>query len=280
MEQGNKIAFSIFTYNEENRIAQAIKNLIPYGNVFILDGGSTDNTKNIAESLGARFVTRPTSKKPFVEQQENLDLIRSLSNAPYIYWGYADNILPNTLLRKMAEIAEQGKYKKIECPMWTYLWGNTAKPAYKSHLSPLFHRDAVSFENNSIHRFGTFLGTQDQVIRLPSRGEYAIRHHSLYNEEKFVSGYMRYANEEASAKYIAGEKFSVIKLLAAMIRYAWIYRRSILCGKEGLITILNQAFGRVMTYTRLYEIEHDVSLSSISKSYSLAREEIINSNHD
>ena len=47
----SNITFALFTYNEEKRISFAIKNLIKYGEVVIMDGGSTDKTKEIAEAM-------------------------------------------------------------------------------------------------------------------------------------------------------------------------------------------------------------------------------------
>jgi len=62
--------------NEEKRVSYAIRNLISYGDVMIMDAGSTDNTKNIAERLGARFFLRPPSDNLQVETQQNFEFIK------------------------------------------------------------------------------------------------------------------------------------------------------------------------------------------------------------
>lgn len=267
--------FILFTYNEEKRIEYAIKNFINYGPVLILDGGSTDKTQAIAESLGAIFLTRPATDIPFVENQPNLDFIRQNISTDYVYWGFVDNIAPLQLVEKLTEIAEEAKYKRVHIPMWTYLWGETSYPAQFSHIPAFFHKDSIDFKDNTIHKFGKFLGSPEQDLTLPAKAELTLRHFSTYNAEKFVYGYMRYANTEAKQKFIKGEKFSVIKLLAAMLRYCWIYRRSLRNPRLGILIILNMAFGRLMTYTRLYEYENDLTIDSIEDSYSKRKEQIL-----
>ena len=216
----NNISFIIFTKNEEKRIAHVIKNFIAYGRVFILDGGSTDKTKEIAESMGASFYTRPESKSANVETLENF--------------------------------------------------------ALKSHVPFLFHKDFVDFSNNHIHGIGRFIGSSEQKLTLPSTPEYALRHFSTYNTNKFTIGYLRYAEAESLEKYKAGEKFSVIKLFAAMIRYCWIYGRYCYkLGKLGLIIVMQNAFSRLMTYSMLYELEHEITLEKIEKTYSKEKEKIL-----
>lgn len=270
------ISFIIFTYNEEKRISFVIRNFIKYGKVFIMDGRSTDRTKAIAESLGAHFFTRPPSDNPSVETKENFDFIKDIIDTDWVYWGYADNIAPKTLVEKMVEISNLEKYKYVLLPLYTYLWGNTDNYSLKSYAPFFFHKNYVDFTNNHIHGIGKFLGTKDQVLKLPSKEHLALKHFSTYNIHKFVHGYMKYSEREAQEKYAAGKKFSVVRLCIAMLAYLWIYGRfSYKNGKLGLLIVLNNMFYRVMTYTRLYELENGISLESIESKYSKQKENIL-----
>jgi glycosyltransferase involved in cell wall biosynthesis len=54
------ITVIILTLNEEIHIARCINSLLPISkNILIIDSGSTDNTINIAESLGAKVIRNP-----------------------------------------------------------------------------------------------------------------------------------------------------------------------------------------------------------------------------
>ncbi|MBF05472.1 hypothetical protein CL644_02080 [bacterium] len=269
------ITFVIFTYNEEKRIEYAIKNFKNFGEVLIMDGGSDDNTEKIATELGATFLRRPITDKPFTENQKNLDFIKEHISTDWIYWGYCDNTAPKKLLEKMCELSEQTKYKKVSIPMYTYLWGYTKNHVQESHIPVLFHKDYTDFSNNYIHGFGDFLGTEDEILELPLKKELALCHFSTYNESKFVKGYMRYGEEEAKQKFERKEKFKVSKLFAAMLRYLWIYKRALRNPRLGVLVMLNMSFGRLMTYTRLYELENDITLDSIEDRYSKEKEEIL-----
>ncbi|OGG61133.1 hypothetical protein A3C87_03205 [Candidatus Kaiserbacteria bacterium RIFCSPHIGHO2_02_FULL_49_34] len=270
------ITFILFAYNEEKRIAYAVRSFMKYGPVLIMDGGSTDKTKEIAEKLGATFLSRPTSNVPHVETQQNYDFIKKNTNTPWIYWGYVDNIAPKTLVEKMLAVATENSCKQIIAPMHTYMWGATNHIAQKSHIPVAFHRDYMDFTHTPIHSMGLFTGTPEEVCVLPSLERFAIRHFSTYVTSKYVVGYLRYAEEEALQKFKNGERFSILKLFAAMLRYMWIYRRSMYNGRVGIIVMLNAAFGRLMTYARLYEIEHNITLQTAEEKYALEKEKLLN----
>lgn len=272
----NNLTFILFAYNEEKRISYVIKNFINYGEVFILDGGSTDRTQEIAESLGAKFFIRPENKSPFMETEENFAFIKSIITTEWIYWGYTDNIAPKTLVEKMVEISKQDIIKSVNIPLYTYLWGNTKEYAHKSYAPFLYHKDYIDFKNNHIHGLGKFTGTKSQQIFLKDEDSYALKHFSTYTLTKFISGHLRYAETEAIQKFEKGEKFSLLKMFAAMVRYAYIYGKySYKNGTLGLLIILNYMVFRLMTYTRLYELEHEITLTSVEENYSKVKEKIL-----
>mgnify|MGYP001598585532 FL=1 len=241
-----------------------------------MDGGSTDRTKEIAEAAGATFFIRPKSAKINVETGENFEFIKTFLDTDWIYWGDADNIAPKALLDKLVEISHQEKFKQVFIPLYTYLWGNTKNYALQGYAPFFFHKDFVDFSKNHIHGIGQFLGASEQLLKLPDREEFALRHFSTYNQEKFVRNHMRYAEQEAQEKFQNGQKFSVWRLLRAMFAYIWIFgKQGFRNGRLGLLIMLNYIFYRVMAYTRLYELEQGIDLESIEKNYGKKKEEIL-----
>jgi len=271
----NNITFVIFTYNEEKRISYVIRNFIKYGEVFIMDDGSTDRTKEISEKLGAKYFIRPKIDNIQAENQEMFNFVKSKVKADYIYWGYADNIAPKTLLEKLVEVSVQNKFKRIFIPLYTYLWGNVKNYALKSYTPFVFHKDFIDFADNHIHGMGKFLGTKEQLLKLPNKEEYALRHFSTYNLNKFVQAHLNYADIEALGRFQSGEKFSTIKMFIEMAKYYFWGRRA---GKNGAlvrIVSLNYAFFRLMVYTRLFELENNITLDSIEENYSKEKEKFL-----
>lgn len=265
--KGN-ISFVICVYNEEKRIGSVIKNFINYGEVVVLDGGSTDNTKAITESLGAKFYIRPKSDKVFLENQEMYDFIKTVVKTDWIYWGFADNLMPRQLLEKLVDLSHQKIIKYVYLPIHTFLWGNVKSPILKGAYPNFFMKDMVDFSLNKIHGLGRFLGNKEEILRLPDEKEFAIRHYSLYDLNKFVVGHLRYANAEAEQKFSDGKKFSVFFLVGGMLRYFFMYfKRGFRTGSSGLIVSLCNMFFRFMVYARLYELENNITLDSIEASY-------------
>lgn len=272
----SNITFVLFTRNEEGRIAFPLKNFAGWGDIIILDGGSTDKTQEIAEAMGARFLVRPNITSANVENTENFDFIKKHITTEWIYWGYVDNIAPLPLLKKMVELSNQSQYKKVNIPLYTYLWGNTKNYAHKSYAPFLFHKDYIDFTDNHIHGLGKFTGTKDQVLFLPNTEDLALKHFSTYDIHKFTLGHLCYAEAEAQEKHAKGVKFSAIKMFAAIIRYVWIYGKySYKNGILGLLIILNYASFRIMAYTKLYELNHGITLEDIEKEYSQKKQTIL-----
>jgi hypothetical protein len=80
------------------------------------------------------------------------------------------------LLKKMVEISNQSFYKRAGLPVYTYMWGNIKEPMMKARYPNFFMPDYVSFKNNYVHHFGTFLGKPEEDLELPfdksARNEY------------------------------------------------------------------------------------------------------------
>ncbi len=264
----SNISFILFSFNEEKRIEHVVRNLAPYGEVILLDGGSTDQTQSIAERHGARFITRPQSKQVYVETQEMLEFAKSVAKGSWFFWSYVDNLLPATLLEKLEELSRQDTHKYVYVPVYTYLWGEVKHPIIKASYSCFFKRDFVDFSKNQIHGMGSFTGKREEILHLPMKLEYAIRHFSLYDVQKFVTGHARYGIAEAEQRYNNGKRFSVFYMLGSMSHYFWLfYKRGFKAGVKGLYIALLYAFFRLIVSVRLYELEHNLNLETIEAAF-------------
>lgn len=271
----NNITFVIFTYNEEKRISYVIRNFIKYGDVVIMDGGSTDRTKEASEELGAKFFLRPKTGKAYVENQEIFDFVKSKVETDYIYWGYADNIAPKILLERMIDVVNKKHFKIVYIPLYTYLWGDVKNYALKICTPFLFHKEFVDFSDNKIHGMGKFIGKEKEILKLPSKAEFAMRHFSAYNTDKFVTAHLRYADAEALGRFKSGEKFSVLKMFLEMVKYYFFWGGARKKGALKKIIHLNYAFFRMMVYAKLFELENNITIDSIEKNYSIVKEKML-----
>ena len=272
----NNITFVIFTYNEEKRIEYVVRNFVKYGEVLVLDDGSTDRTKEIVEGMGVNIILRPKINETYVETEEMYNFVKKHVKTDWIYWGCTDNLLPKDLLTKLIEISKQDKIKYVSIPLYTYLWGNTKTPMLKSRSPRFFMKDYIDFSDNKIHGMGRFIGNKNEILNLPNGEKYAIHHYSLYNLNKFIFAHLKYAETEAQQRFKSGKRFSFFYMIGGMIRYFILFfKEGFRNGKSGFITSLLYAFFRMMVSVRLYEIENNITLESIEEKYSKAKEELL-----
>ena len=273
----NNITFVIFTYNEEKRIKYVLRNFVKYGEVLVLDDGSTDRTKEIVKRLGGKFISRPIKTKQYItESQIMYNFIKQLVKTDWIFWGFTDNLMPKSLLEKLVEISQQTKIKYVNIPLYTYLWGYTKEPIQEGCSPRFFMKDYVDFSGNKIHGMGKFLGDKNEVLTLPNRKEYAIRHYSTFDLRKFVLAHLKYAEKEAHERHKEGQRFSLFRTLGSMVRYFILYNKNVLkIGKLSILVGLTYAFFRFMMFFRAYELENNITLESMEKKYSKAKEKLL-----
>ena len=270
------ITFIFFAYNEEKRIGYVIKNCIKYGKVLILDGGSNDKTKEISEKEGASFILRPKCSDPIAENQEMYEFIKKNVDTEWIFWGFCDNLMGNSLLEKLVELSKQNKIKYVVFPLYTYLWGNTDKPAIKAKSPRFFMKNYVDFTNNHIHGMGNFLGKKEEILKLSMKEKNSVKHFSTYDLKKFISSHLNYAEIEALEKFKSGEKFSFWKMTTSMTKFfLYWYKDGYKNGTFGFMIALLYSFFQFMIFFRLYELEKNLSIESIEDSYAKEKEKMI-----
>ncbi len=270
------ITFIVFAYNEEKRVEYIVKNCIKYGKVLILDGGSTDKTKEISEKEGATFVLRPNVKSKFAENQEMYEFIKKNVDTEWIFWGFCDNLMNNSLLEKLVELSKQNKIKYVVFPLYTYLWGNTKKPAIKAKSPRFFMKDYIDFTNNHIHGMGNFLGKNDEILKLSMEEKNAIKHFSTYDLKKFIMSHLNYAEIEALEKFEDGYKFSFFKMVKNMIKsFLYWYKDGYKNGLMGFMIAILYSFFQFMIFFKLYELENGLSIEKIENNYAEEKKRMI-----
>ncbi len=270
---GHNITFLVFTYNEERRIEYVLRCFQPFGEIVLLDGGSTDRTEEIARRYGGRFVPRPASEWGEEEAMARfaLDQVRT----DWVYWAYADEILPRKLLRKLEEVSRQDRYKIVNIPRKNLHYGLERLNLASRFRSPRFFRKGcVDFSQNSIHGMGQFTGRPEESLDLPFRDEFSIHHCSTYNVRKFEQSHSGYSDTEAKG----GVRFSPLKLLFHPPYY--FLRYYILAGEwrngwAALIMTMQYCFFYFNVQAKAWERDRGITLESIERNYDAVKERLL-----
>lgn len=280
MKKPNRITFVIFSFNEEERIEYPIKCYLPYGNVLVVDNFSTDQTCSIARQLGAKVIQYDNNQHDnIVECREEAEYIFSHIDTEWIFWGYADEMLPVNCLQMFSDIAERNEYKVVVQKLKTMLYRSDMEflPTYSS--IKMFRVGAIDFlpQGKNIHGLGAFATDTkpDDILFLPPIDELAVHHFSVYTTTKLIANHNKYSTIHASLIHSNHLKASVIfqPLLAFLVIY--FVQKAFLRGILGFIVAIEYSYYIFQVYAKAYENRNSITLSSIEKNFRTKKESLL-----
>ena len=145
-----KISAVIIAFNEEQKIADAIKSVLWADEVLLIDSESTDATVQIATDLGARVIVQPwlgfSGQKQFGVAAARNDWILSLD---------ADERVSDHLRSEIVDLCTDSELKVDGCriPRLTYYMGRAIKHSgwYPDRQLRLFDRQKGQWNGRLIH---------------------------------------------------------------------------------------------------------------------------------
>lgn len=272
-----KITFVVFTYNEERRIEYVLRCFYKYGKILVMDNYSTDKTVEIAKRYGAEVCLH---KHPgWVEEEKVAANVLSKITTPWVYWAYTDEILSQTLLKKLVEVSKQDKYKLVVIPKRNLTYGIEDFVMLKKDANPRFFKKGyVSFKDNIIHQMGTFLGQEDEILYLDRKKEYSIIHCSTYNIEKYINSLNLYSSIEANQRSQSKSNNVFIGLFFRPI-YSflkiYLYEGNWRFGYGGIIMCIQLAIYQILIYSKIWELDNNITIENIERRYDLIKSKII-----
>ncbi|MCC6352241.1 MAG: glycosyltransferase family 2 protein [Verrucomicrobiae bacterium] len=96
-----RVAVCVVTLNEEENLARCLASVVPCGEIVVVDSGSTDGTRAVAERFGARWLSRPW--EGFGPQRT---VAGAASTAPFVLYLDADEWLGPGLREEIASALE------------------------------------------------------------------------------------------------------------------------------------------------------------------------------
>ncbi len=243
------LSVAMVTYNEEDivgRTLEAVKDIA--SEIVVVDSHSTDRTREIAESYGARVYVEEW--KGYVGQKNSA--LRKCT-CEWILFLDADEVVSEELRRSIVEELRDPKYDGYLINRRTYYLGRFLRYTWQPEWRLLLvRREADPLWTGEPHAFVSI--KSERISRL--KGD--LYHFSYKGFYDHVRKALRASRETAISKYRAGERCSMLNLILnplwAFVK-TYIIRKGILDGYPGLI-----ASGMTMIYTFfkyafLYEIQ-------------------------
>ena len=248
------LSLVIITLNEEKNIKRCIESVPFAKEIIVVDSGSTDNTKQIAEKCGAKFIYNKWAgygnQKQFAVEQANTEWILSLDADEWL----SEN-LQKEVIDKVSFTLKQDNYKIFSFKRLSKFEGKFIRNGgwFPDIQARLFKKDVASWDKNEkIHEH---LKTSETTKVLD-----AVMYHEPFNNlYEQVNRNMEYAKLIAEQKFKAGKRvkselYIVIKTISKFIE-CYIIKKGFLDGLHGFIIAWNAAQSYLF---QLYEIKRKI----------------------
>lgn len=262
-----KISACIIAFNEERNIAAAIESVSWADEIIVVDSESTDKTREISESLGAKVIIKKwqgfSKQKQFAADTAANDWIFSLDADERVSAKLKDEILQlkNQNVNNLVDgfrIPRLSFY--MNCPIyysgwypdWQLRFYNRQKGKWKSVL---IHE---SIEMNEKAKIEKLCG---DILHYSV--ENAAHHHRMIGE--------RYAPLAAEQMFRRGQKTSALKVATASFTaffQTYFLKRGFLDGLPGFCIARFAAHHAFLKHLLLWEMQQESSESEIQSSTS------------
>lgn len=271
------VTFVIFTYNEAMRIERVIRNLRHAGPILVVDNHSTDDTVARAQALGARILMH---RNPgWVEDEGTAAVVKAAVNTPWIYWGYADEMLSQETLDHLIEVVRADRHDIVSIARDNYYYGRYCHQAFAGGRLPrLFRKNAIDFTDNTIHRFGCITVPEDR-IHYADRRRFFVHHFISNTAQTYLRSYDRYTDVEA----MHDDPPHPLILIARSIRTFignYILRGGYRAGREGFYFSVQMIYFDWLLAMKRFERKNGYDFSSIEHLNNINRDNILAGQQD
>ena len=245
MENNNKLAILILTYNEEEKISDCINSVSFADEIILIDCGSTDNTKGIAEKLGAKVYFHPMDEG--FAGQRNFALTKT--KADWVFYLDADERLTPEAAEEIKAIVKEGTPCSYKIKRMNIIFGKLLKygghaPDYVARLYP---RNAVSWEG-VVH--------EHPNLTVPVKKMKSFMYHYTYTDwDRYFLKFNQYTTLMAQKMKKNGKKANFADILIrpfyAFIRF-YLLQSGWRDGKLGFVFAMFHSFYTLAKYVKLY----------------------------
>jgi len=265
------ITFVIFTYNEEQRIERVIRNFQGAGPILVVDNHSADRTVEIAHSHGCQVLLNKNSG--WVEDPITAGRVKEAVQTPWIYWGYADEIVDRATLAKIIEnIADPG-ISVLQVYRKNYFYGRFCHEEYAHRMNRIFRKEAIDFSANKIHHFGRVTVAAARIRALPKA--YFVHHFITYTAKGYLAALDRYTDIEAEPS-LAEPRF--LRALAAACKafvMGFIVQGGYKAGRAGLNLALFQCANSLLGFIKKVERSQQLTSVTIEETNNRVRDQLL-----
>jgi glycosyltransferase involved in cell wall biosynthesis len=255
------LAIGILTKNEARLIGRCIESALFADEVIVLDSGSTDNTLDIAQKLGAKTFTSADWQGFAVQRNRLLEQVKS----DYIFFLDADEIITPELKSEILGIVHSGA-TGVWKVRWTVVAYGHVLQNFKSNASMerLFPRALIDHYKGVVHEEAV-LRSIDPVSRHVMT--HRLLHHSRQSIRASLEKLTQYAMLGAAKRHAAGKRGGIgrgtLSALSSFLK-TYIFQRGFLDGGAGFLYCYFVALECFFRYVAL-EYDRELLTENVSR---------------
>jgi glycosyltransferase involved in cell wall biosynthesis len=242
----------IITLNEEANLSRTLESVKWADEIVVLDSGSTDRTREIAQSFHAKFLVEPwkgfAAQKNSALQKATGDWILSLD---------ADEEVEPPLAQEIRELLNENPAGAgFWIPRKNFFLGRWMRHGgfYPDPKLRLFRRGAGAFEDRLVHEDVRVQGATGK-----------LRNHLLHHAYPTLESYLEHMNRYSSlgAQMAVSRRKARFSLIDIVVRpqltffYNYFLRGGFLDGREGLLQHVYHANYVSWKYAKAWERSRD-----------------------
>ena len=273
----------IYAKNEEALIGQAVVSLARLADeVVVADMASTDLTVEIAQRLGARVVSVPDfgyvePARPIAETACRFDWIANID---------ADEILPEPLVRRLAEVAKRDDVDAIRCSRLNFMLGSPVRsagwgPEDERHVR--FYRKGRIEHSSSIHQPSRMLA-DSRIEELPVSDDLSIWHFNYTGWDHFLDKLNRYTTVEARDRVRSGllsrPRFDTVKLYVKLFARRFVRQRGYRDGYRGFVLSALMVVYQLAVDAKVWQLSGPGESARIAEDYRAVAEDALTAHDD
>ena len=250
MQNTANISAVILVKNAEKTIAECLESLSAFGEVVLLDNGSTDATLDIAAKYpNVKIFHEPNfcgfgKMKNIALSKATNDRILSIDSDEVLMPEIVSHInamqLNDNTVVALSRLNYYGN-RCMKCCGW-----------YPDYVWRIFNRKYTRFNENIVHE-GVETKPDTQKVYIKD----AIKHYAADSMESIIQKMNRYTTLSAQEKHKKGKKASVIGAIFRFIHtfnMNYFFRLGIFYGYKGFVVSLLNASGSFYRHMKLYEL--------------------------
>jgi len=241
------VSVYLITFNETDNLRRLLPQLRGFREVVIVDSGSTDDTRKVADSFpNVHFYERVWTG---FSDQKNYAL--SLCSQEWVMNLDADEELTPAYLEEMYSLLGSTDFDALETRRKLLRWGRAPRTFMQDDvLVRFFRKQCGHYSYARVHEKLVISG------RVKSSGVYFLHHENLSFTRRIEKS-NQYSELKARDKFSQGKRVTLLHLILIFpLRFLQCYLGKGCCmdGVDGLLTSMNVAWYGFMQYAKLWEL--------------------------